>query len=192
MSGGEPRVYRCGSAARWLPRALAAAVLGVALVAAGGIDPTDRLGLTRPLRIFVVMSGAVSALWLMRKGAELRLRVHVNAGGLGLERGAWKGEIGFDDLDRLEYETPLATSRSWIPALVLRERNGTGWRVPALLGAGDRLIVELIERSGRKDLAAWADVLRLRRRMGRPGTLTLVGYGVVVAFLVAGWALYTG
>ena len=70
------------------------------------------------------------------------------------------------------------------------DRHGARWRLPALLRDGDRLIDELVRRTGRHDLAVWAETLHLRRRMGRATIVTAAGYCAGLAFLVASAIFY--
>lgn len=187
---GAPEVFRCSAAARWLPRALAGATLSTSLFMMFRIEHQDALGVFQALRVIVVLLGAALALWLLRRGAELRVRVTLEAARLRLAYGARSAALDFESIGRLEYETPFAASRSWIPATILLDRQGRPWRLPALLSRGDGLIAELLQRSGRNDLAAWVDALNLSRRMGRASRLVGAGYLVAAAILAVGLVFY--
>jgi len=182
----DPSFYRCGLAARWLPRALAAAVLVAAVLAAFRFDPHEVLSASKYLRNLVAVLGGVLALWVVRKGGEVRTAFAVGADELLIRHGAREYSLRLEDLDRLAYETPFAQSRTWLPALVLRDRFGQAWRVPAFLNGGDRFLEELVAGTGRNDLRAWAETLRLGEIMGRAGRRVLIGYVASAAILAAG------
>jgi hypothetical protein len=182
----EPSFYRCSLAARWLPRVLAATVLVAAVLAAYRFDPHQVLSASRYLRSLLVVLGAALALWIVRKGGEVRTSFAVTAEELLIRHGSREYSLRLQDLDRLAYETPFAQSRTWLSALVLRDRFGQTWRVSAYLRQGDRFLEELLARTGRSDLRAWADTLRLREIMARADRRLLLGYGASVLILAAG------
>jgi len=182
----EVSFYRCGPAARWLPRALAAAVLVAAVLAAFRFDPYETLSASKYLRNLVAVLGAVLALWILRKGGEVRTAFAVGDSEILLRHGSREYALRLKDLDRLAYETPFAQSRTWLPALVLRDRFGQSWRVSALLTGGDRFLEELLARTGRSDLRSWAQTLRLGETMARSGRRVLIGYAASAAILAAG------
>lgn len=184
--GEQPSFYRCGLAARWLPRVLAAAVLVAAVLAAYGFDQHDVLSASKYLRNLVAVLGGVVALWIVRKGGEVRTAFAVGIEELLIRHGAREYSLRIEDIDRLAYETPFAQSRTWLSALVLRDRFGQAWRVPAFLSEGDRFVDELLARTGRSDLRAWADTLRLSEIMARTGRRVLIGYAASAAILGTG------
>ena len=75
-------------------------------------------------------------------------------------------------------------------ALVLRDRFGQPWRVSAFLDHGDRFLEQLLERTDRNDLRAWAETLNLAAVLGRSRRRVVIGYVTAAAFLVAGVAYY--
>ena len=79
---------------------------------------------------------------------------------------------------------PFGASRFWLPAAVLVDRQGREWRLSALLASGDRLVEEIVERSGREGLAAWAKEHRVGKRMSRATLRVRVGYAVALAILL--------
>ncbi len=182
----EVSFYRCGPAARWLPRALAAAVLAAAVLAAFRFDPYETLSASKYLRTLVAVLGAVLALWIVRTGGEVRTTFAVGDGELLLRHGPREYALRLEDLERLAYETPFAQSRTWLPALVLRDRFGQSWRVSAFLDGGDRFLEELLARTGHSDLRSWAETLRLGEIMARSGRRVLIGYAASAAILAAG------
>jgi hypothetical protein len=133
-----------------------------------------------------VLVGGIVALWLVRQGGETRIEVGLGCEGLFLFRGAHRTVLRYDDIDALRYDAPLGSSRSWLPATVLTDRHDTEWRVSALLDRGDDLISELLRLSGRDDLRAWADALRIGRRMAGASRRVGLGYGVAAAVLSVG------
>lgn len=182
------RVYRCGAAARWLPRCLAAAILGGALLASYRFGPkTVQAGWTYagPL---VVIAGAAAGLWILRKGAELRIGLVLSEEGLEFVDGGRRTLLRWQEIDSLSYAPPFSSGRYWLPATVVGDRDGRAWRISALMSEGGSLIGQLLRRAGRSDLEAWADALQLERRMTRPG-LSIVG-GYTTAFVVLATAMW--
>jgi hypothetical protein len=183
-------LYRCARAARWLPRVLAGSVLAAAMLASFRIDPrVDAMG-WGPVRTFVVLGGAVVALLILRKGAEVRTVVELDGEAVTFRQGGREASLPHRDLDSLEYAPPLSASRHWLPAAVLVDRWGKAWRLSAVLERGDRLIERLAAVTGRSDLESWIEALRLRRRMGRAGRLCLIGYLAAAAILAGGLVFY--
>ena len=168
---------------------LAAAILIAALLAAERFDLPTGLGFARPLRFSLMLVGALMAFWIVRTGAELRLRVSLADDGIRFDHDARITFLEYDEIHRLSYAVPFALTRLWIPAVVLIDEQGRGWRLPALLTNGDQLLGELIRKSGREDLQAWADSLGLMRRLGRAQLLTAIGY-LTSAGLIAAAAVF--
>ena len=184
-NSGE-RIHRCSAAARWLPRAFAGAVLVAGMLVAFALDPDATVPLVRPFKRGLVLVSALVALWLVRKGGEVRVGVGAGAEGLVFLAGPRRLDLPYREIAALRYEPPFAVSRSaWIPALALIDRRGTSWRIPALIERGERLVTALIDLSGREDLAAWADALDIERRMSRSGRRVAVGYGAAALIVVA-------
>jgi len=180
------RIHRCSAAARWLPRAFAGAVLAAGLLVAFSLDPDATVPLVRPFKRGLVLVSALAALWLVRKGGEVRVGVGAGPDGLVFVAGARRLDLRYRDIATLRYEPPFGMSRSaWMPALALIDRQGTSWRIPALIECGERLVAALLEQSGREDLAAWADAFDLERRMARSGARVAAGYGAAVLIVVA-------
>jgi hypothetical protein len=129
-------------------------------------------------------------LWIVRKGAEVRAVLVLGDEELVFRYGSREYALRLEDLDRLSYETPFAQSRTWLPALVLRDRFGQPWRISALISHGDRLLEEMLRRIDRSDLQTWSETLQLPRLLARSGRRVLIGYLVAAAFLVAGVVYY--
>jgi hypothetical protein len=186
----RPDLYRCGTAARWLPRLLAASVLTAAVLAAFRFDPAQTLTASKYLRNVLAVFGGVLALWLVRKAGEVHAVLVLGREELTFRYGEREFSLRLGDLDRVEYETPFAQSRTWLPALVLRDRFGQPWRVSAFLENGDRFLDQLLVRTDRNDLRAWAETLNLRAVLARSRRRVAIGYISAAAFLVAGIAYY--
>jgi len=184
--------YSAGAAARWLPRALAAAVLLASLLAAERFDLPRELNFTRPLRYSLMLVGGLLSLWFVRTGGELRVRISLGDRGIRFAHGTSATFLGYDEIHRLSYAVPFAHRRQWIPAVVLIDESGRGWRLPALLTRGDQLLDDLIRKSDREDLLAWADSLGLMRRLGRAPILTAIGYLMAVGLICAAALFYAG
>jgi hypothetical protein len=184
------RTFRCGVAARWLPRALGGAVLAASTLVSLEVDSTI-VRLLPHVRSLMVITGALLAWVIVRRGEEVRLV-------FGLARDAlWIGgepdgvRLQFRDIRRLDWAPPFSGSLAWIPAAVVVDRNGKPWRVPALVDEGDAMVRELLARAGRHDLDTWAEVYRVPARMGRYRARVRTGYAIALAVVLAGtlhWA----
>jgi len=186
----EDAVYVCGWASRISPRVLAGAlVAAVFLVTSRFQDAPGIIGGAR-VRLALWAGAAVLALWVLNKGAELRLRVGISGQGLSFTYGARQTVLDFGEIETLRFDPPFAARRSWLAATVLLDVRGQAWRLPVTLEAGDRLVAELVRRSGREDLATWVEVLQVERRM-RCGRLhTTAVYTTAVVFLIAAVTFY--
>jgi hypothetical protein len=185
-SRDETRVYRCGAAARWLPRVLGGAVLVTAMLVALRLLPASGVPGAREFRAGLVVLAAVVALWVVRKGGEARIEVGVGPNGLFLFRGPHRSDLAYDEIDGLRYDAPFGASKSWVPATVLTDRRGATWRLSGFLDRGERLIEDLLELSGRDDLRAWADALQIPRRMAGSSRRVGLGYGFAALVLLTG------
>ena len=178
------RSYRASTAARWLPRTLGAAILVASTLWALRADP--RIDPLAPyVARFVVLVGALAAFVVVRAGAEVRHEVSLDDTGIRIGSGGRMRSLEWPDVERLDWIAPFTSGRRWIPAAALVDRFGAAWRLPALIADGDGLIRELLRRSGRSDLAAWAEVYRLERRMRRHGSRSAIGYATAAAFVLA-------
>jgi len=182
--------FRCSFAARWLPRALAGSLLAAATLAAFRMDPHGVLFRSTYLRNGMALAGGLLALWIIRKGAEVRSIVSVGDAGLVISHGSRSHTIPFDRMSRLGYAAPFAATRNWLPAMLLWDENRVCWRILSLLRDGERLLTLMLEKAGREDLAAWAETLRLQRRMEASGRRIAVGYIISAAILAAGLVYY--
>jgi hypothetical protein len=171
-----------------LPRTLAGAVLVAGLLASAHVEPT--LPGANTLRALLAVVAAIAALWVVRRAGEVRLRVTAGAKGLTFERGAHSASLPYDDIDAIRFEAPFGASRSWLPAAVLVDRQGRDWRLCALLSSGDRLVADIVERSGREGLATWVDEHRVLRRMSLSRLRVRLGYAMALAVLLAPALLY--
>jgi len=183
------RMYGCGTAARWLPRILAAAVLVTAMCAALRIDGTGD-SLLSIVRRSVVVAGALLALGVARKGSEVRCKFSLTEDALTVVAGSRHSRLDLADIHRLDYAAPFSGSLSWLPAAVLVDKDGRNWRVPAVVHDGDGLFTELLRNADRHDLDSWAEVYRIVPRMGRYTFRIRVGYGVATAIALVGVGYY--
>jgi hypothetical protein len=193
--GGRPEeaqgtLYRCGPAARWLPRVLAATWLLAGLVVAMGLGSAQHLPFARGVQWIVIAAGGVFGAWTLRSGRETAVRVTVTPSQVLFAYGARESGVAFDDIERFAAELPLAGSRHLFPATVLRDRFGGEWRLPAVLADGAQAVREIVERSGRDDLRTWMDALRLERRMRRERQIVGIGYAAAAALLLAALAFW--
>jgi len=156
------------------------------MLAVARIGPQSTVPGSRPFRGLLVLLAAIVALWIVRKGGEVRLRVRTEPDGLTFENRRISAGLAYADIDAVRYEAPFGASRAWLPAAVLSDRRGREWRICALLGGGDRLLTEVVERSGREDLAAWVEAQHIVEKMSRSAMRVRVGYALAGALVVAG------
>ena len=186
----EVASFRCGPAARWLPRVLAAALLAAGTLAAFRMDPHGVLLGSSYLRNGVALAAGLFALWIVRKGTEVRMVVGVGDEDLIMSHGSRSFKLPYDRIDRLGYAAPFAATRNWLPALLIWDKERTCWRILSLLSDGDRLLRLLLEKTDRDDLAAWSETLKLERLMQRSGHRVAMGYILSAAILAAGLVYY--
>jgi hypothetical protein len=182
--------FRCGPAARWLPRALAGAVLAAATLAAFRMDPQGVLLGSSYLRNGVALTGGLLALWIIRKGAEVRTVIGVSDEGLIISHGSRSHVLPFDRVVRLGYAAPFAATRNWLPAMLIWDKSKMRWRISSLLRDGELLLSALLEKEGREDLTSWSETLKLQQRMAASGRRVAVGYLIAAAILAAGLVYY--
>ena len=181
--------FRCGQAARGLPRVLGAATLVAALVAAYQL-PATRLVKASHARECVAAIGVLAAVWFVRTGRELHTVVTVGQGSMQLAMGTRRRRVSLESIESMVFRPPFADGRRWVPALVLADERGDAWRVPALLEGGAELVGELLTHAGRSDLRAWAQARKIEDRMSRAGQWVVVGYGVALAIVAAAVLLF--
>ncbi len=169
---------------------MAGSLLAAAVVATNRVDPELVVSGSPGFRAAVVVLAAILAVWILRQGSEVRLRIEVHEQDLVFESGAQQSTLRLVDVEALRYDAPFGVSRSWLPATVLIDRGGREWRLPALLDAGDRLIEEILQRGGKQNLEAWARAFSIRSRMSRGGSRVRVGYATAAAIFGAGLLYY--
>ena len=176
--------YVCGPAARWLPRAISGSVLTAGLLAVARLGTQAKLPLTQGFRVLLLMATAAVALWIVRKGGEVRLRVSIDTRGIDFEVGSHRAAVAFEKIEALRYESPFGPSRFWLPAAVVVDSGKREWRLSGLLGRGEKLIDEIVHNSGREDLAAWVEAHGIRDKMVRATPRVRAGYAVAVGVLI--------
>jgi hypothetical protein len=186
----DAETFRCGAAARWLPRTLAAAVLAAGTMAAFRMDPHGVLFSSTYIRNGIILAGAVAALYIVRLGAEVRTTVAVGEEGLIFSHGAKSHALPYANISRLGYAAPFAANRSWLPAMLVFDKDRGCWRVLSMMREGDRLLQLMLETAGREDLASWSETLALERRMRGFTRRVIIGYLVSAASLAAGLIYY--
>jgi len=159
-------------------------VLAAGVLAAGRVGSEATAGGAQGFQLALLMAAAAAALWIVRKGGEVRVRVSVEAENVVFEVGSHRVSVAFERIEALRYEAPFGPSRSWLPAAVVVEQGGREWRLSALLRSGDALIDALVNRSGRKDLAAWAEAHGIRDKMSRSSLRLRIGYTLALAIVI--------
>jgi hypothetical protein len=190
VTGGPPAEapFSCAASARGLPWLLAAALVAAAGILAARIDPAGRIPNSAVMKGLLLAAGAVLGLRVALSLNELRLRVRLREKDVLFELRGRTVSLAWGEIARAEWEPPFSHYGTWPPALVLLDRRAQRYRIPALVAGGDRLVEELLARSGRPDLADWAEAQRLAPRMGRARWWTAAGY-VAAACVVAAAAL---
>lgn len=185
------RTYRASAPARWLPRALAGSLLAAATLVALSVDPAGVSDYSRPFGIALVVLAAVAALWVVRRGAEVRVRVTPASKDIEFRLASSSARLAYADVDRVDYAPAFGPSRSWLPAMTLVDRDGEIWRVPALLDDGPSLVADIVARAARSDLEAWAEARGLASRMRGSRRRLAAGYGFagMLVGLAAAYAL---
>jgi hypothetical protein len=182
--------YCCSAAARWLPRILAASLLAAGLLAAFHFERRPNVPYASQFEAFLVLVGGVLAFWVVKAGAEVRLRLRFEDGRLWFSYGGRSAALELRDIERFEYAAPFVAGRRWLAAAQIIDRGGAVWRVPALLANGGEWLDELLRRTGRSDLDAWAEALNLRERMSRAGRHLAIGYGVALGLIAVATVFY--
>ncbi|MBZ5640414.1 MAG: hypothetical protein LAO51_16860 [Acidobacteriia bacterium] len=185
---GEPApetTFRSSRSARWLPFALASAMVVAALILAARIDAAGRVPNSAVMKTLLVASAAVLGVRIALSLRELRLRVRVRSKDLLLELGGRTAALAWEDILRVDWDPPFRHYGRWPPALVLFDRRAQRYRVPSLIAGGEQLVAVLLARSGRSDLADWAEAHRLDMKMARGRVWTAAGYLAAAGVLAA-------
>jgi hypothetical protein len=182
--------YRCSAAARWLPRILAASLLAAGLLAAFHFERSPGVPYASQFEAFLILVGGVVAFWVIKTGAEVRLRLRFEGTRLWFSYGGRSAPLELAKIERFEYAAPFVAGRRWLAAAQIIDQNGAVWRVPALLSDGGEWLDELLRRTDRSDLDAWAEALRLRERMARPDRHLVAGYGTALGLIAVSTIFY--
>ncbi|MDX1389040.1 MAG: hypothetical protein R3344_07605 [Acidobacteriota bacterium] len=176
--------YRCGGAALWLPRVLGGGVLAAASVLAFGVDPDGNVPYSGLAKGGVLTVAGAAALWIIRRGSEVRLEFGIGASGLRFSTRRATAEVAWKKIEMLDYDPPLGTRSGWMPAMVLVDDHGRRWRIPAVVHGVQSLLEVILSRTARHDLRAWAEARHLHARLGRARIFVLSGY-LLTAVIVA-------
>ena len=177
--------FRCSTAARWIPVALAGAMLLGAVVLAVRIDPDRRLPGAGAMRVLLVAAAAVLGMRISLSLRELGLRLRFRSEGVLFELRGRSLTLDYGEVRHLDWDPAFRHYAKWLPALVLVDRRARRHRVPALLEEGDRFVLEFVSRSGRTDLADWVEVHRIAGRMARARSWVVVFYAAAACAVAA-------
>jgi hypothetical protein len=180
------QVFCCGAAARLLPRICAAGwMAGAGLLALRLAGETDRaIGLS--VAVLVASAGAVVSLWMLRQGHCVRHVLRVDRTGLTFVSSGGERRLPFEAIADLRFEGSLGPSRRWLAAVVLGDRDGRDWPICAQIDRAGELIEAIVLRSGRSDLAAWVDALRLSRRVRFGRAERALNFAIAALVMVSG------
>jgi hypothetical protein len=188
LGAARGEVHACPASARRLSWVLAAALVAAAAILAARMDPAGRVRSSALMKGLLVAAAAVLGARIALSLAELRLTVRVRERDVLLELRGRMASLAWEDILRLDWDPPFRHYARWSPALVLVDRRGRRFRIPALVTGGKRLVADLLEAAGRSDLAEWAAAQSLAARMARSRWWAVAGY-VVAACTVAAAAL---
>lgn len=177
--------FRCSTAARWIPVALAGAMLLGAVVLAVRIDPDRRLPGAGAMRVLLVAAAAVLGMRISLSLRELGLRLRFRSEGVLFELRGRSLTLDYGEVRHLDWDPAFRHYAKWLPALVLVDRRARRHRVPALLEEGDRFVLEFVSRSGRTDLADWVEVHRIAGRMARARSWVVLFFAAAACAVAA-------
>jgi len=186
----EPLSFRCPPAARWLGRTLAGSALASAMLLSTRIYSGVEGSVWSGSRTLVVAVGVVLALVIVRTAGRVQGEYTLTPEALSIRMGKHLRELPYEQIVDLTYEPALVARREWVASLVLTDRFGKRWRVPALLEEGERFVSDLIRITGRDDLESYASARGLHATMARTGMRLVLGYGfsalvLLVSFLIS-------
>ena len=180
-----PRIYGYSAAARWLPRTLAAAVMIASTILSARIYTGVAGTGWSHSRTLVILAGAACALVIVRSGGMVRAEFSLTKEALRLRIGKHTLELPYELIVSLTYETPFVRPREWLPAMVLTDRFGKRWRVPALLTDGETFVTDLTRAVGRDELRSFASAHRLTNRMAASRGRLIWGYSLALGLVLA-------
>ncbi len=177
--------YACPAAARRLSWVLAAALVAASAILAARIDPAGRLPNSAVMKGLLVAAAAVLGARIALSLSELRLTARVRERDVLLELRGRMAALAWEDIERVDWDPPFRHYSRWSPALVLVDRRGRRFRIPALVTGGDRLVADLLEAAGRSDLSNQAAAQSLAKRMARSRRWTAAAYAAAACAMVA-------
>jgi len=151
------------------------------------MDPENVVTGSDTARVLVIAFGAALAWWLVRCGGEVRIRVRAGEKGVEFRSGKSRRDLEYIDVTAIRFEVPFEARWRWLPALVLVDRFGSGWRIPGFIEGGVVLLRSILARCPAQEAVRWAEARRVDRSMVRARWTVPVGYGV--AALVLGSAI---
>jgi hypothetical protein len=166
-----------------MPRLLGGAVLAAAAIVHWSLAPYGAFsGMVKGVLVVVA---AAAALWLVRAGSEARMEIAVETDRIRLGARGRFVDLSLCDIEAIDYDPPFSSSRRWLPAIVLVDRRGRRWRIPASIEGGAAMVGEIVERSGQDRLRSWAQARRVDRKMALSGWFTAAGYSAAAGLVVA-------
>jgi len=167
------RVFRCPAAARWLPRVLSGTLLAAAAWVL--LSMPHEAAFAGLVKAMLIGTAGAGALWILRGGRDLEVTVGVIEDRLQFSRGRHRIETTLGELESVDYAGAFSNLSHWPPALLLVDRHGRGWRVPAMIDEAAEL-VEIVTGGDRSELRSWASARRVVTRMARSRYLIVAGY----------------
>lgn len=168
-----------------MPRTLAASALVSSMILSARIYGGVAGSGWSHSRTLVILAGAACALVIVRAGGLVRAEFCLGKEALRVRVGKHQSELSYELVVSLIYETPFVRRSEWLPALVLIDRFGKRWRVPALLDDGERFVSDLTAAAGRDDLRSFASAHSLPARMAATRARLVWGYAIAAALIAA-------
>ncbi len=185
MIPGAARVWRCPTSVRWLPRALAGAVLAAGVISARTLDRTADPVLASRVGLLVTLAAAALAWLVVRTGGIVRLEIRLGEDAVEVSGGRRERALEYRDVVALDFAAPMTAGRRWVPALTLLDRFDQTWPLPAWVDDPRALLRGILEHAGRTDLEVWAEARRIGDRLERAHRALWLFWALVPALPVA-------
>ena len=88
----------------------------------------------------MLLSGLALGFGVIKYGALAVASFELDDEDLIVKLGAHERRLPYEQVTQLKYDGPFERRRQWLPALIVLDRFGVGWRVPSLIRDGDRFV----------------------------------------------------
>jgi len=139
-----------------------------------------RFAASRGVRTLLTVTGGAAALWVLRRGAEVKQRVQLEGTTLELSYGARSRSVDLAEIKQVQFCSAFSRGRNWLAATILIDESGLEWRLSAFLERGDELLAAIADRGGRGELSSWIEARGVIAAMRASTRRLIVGYGVAI------------